>query len=298
LNHLDLFSGIGGFAYAAQQVWGDEHNIVSFVEQDKYCQKVLNKHWPDVPIFDDIKEYKYGQINTNAEGSNVERQCKQQQEQGQYRGLGSETESASKEERGFTGTQAIDLLTGGFPCQPFSCAGKQLGKEDDRFLWHEMLRIIKESMPTWVIGENVSGIINMELDNCITELEGEGYETQTFIIPACAVDGKHRRDRVWIVAHSKCNKGSEDVSNGNRKRQQKQGQLKRSMCSEADKDRETSNVKSVSIGETWPVEPELGRVANGIPNGVDRLKGLGNAIVPQVVIPIMQCIKELSCNDS
>ena len=100
MNHLDLFSGIGGFALAASWVWGDEHNIVSFVEIDPFCQKVLDKNFQGVPIQSDIKEYKHD------------------------------------------GT-AIDLLTGGFPCQPFSCAGKQGGKEDDRYLWPEMLRVIR-----------------------------------------------------------------------------------------------------------------------------------------------------------
>ncbi len=160
MNHLDLFSGIGGFSLAARWTWGKDHNVIAFVEQDKYCQKVLNKHWPDVPIIDDIRNYTHDR------------------------------------------TQTVDLLTGGFPCQPFSVAGKRKGKEDDRFLWHEMLRIIKESMPTWIIGENVSGIVNMELDTCITELESEGYETQTFIIPACALQAPHRRDRVWIIANT------------------------------------------------------------------------------------------------
>ena len=169
MNHLDLFSGIGGFAYAAQQVWGSDHNVVAFVEQDEYCQKVLKKHWADVPIINNIEDFKYGQIISNS-------RC-------EYKG------SKEKPE-----TPTIDLLTGGFPCQPFSVAGKRKGKEDDRFLWGEMLRIIKESMPTFVIGENVVGIVNMELDNCISELESEGYETQAFIIPACAIGALQSRE--------------------------------------------------------------------------------------------------------
>lgn len=97
---------------------------------------------------------------------------------------------------------AIDLLTGGFPCQPFSCAGKQGGAGDDRFLWPEMLRVIRDVQPTWIIGENVAGIIGMELDNVLVELEASGYACQAFVIPACAVNAPHRRDRVWIVAKS------------------------------------------------------------------------------------------------
>ena len=216
MNHLDLFSGIGGFSLAARNVWGYNHNIVAFVEQDKYCQKVLNKHWPDVPIFDDIKEYKYA------------------------------------------GTETIDLLTGGFPCQPFSVAGKQRGKEDDRFLWHEMLRIIKEAKPRWIIGENVPGIINMELDNCITELESEGYEVQTLNIGAVSVDARHKRQRIWIV------------SNASSIRQQGQGQRINSSNKEETREGEASTVINDGIGAVWPVEPSVGRVANGIPNSLHR----------------------------
>jgi len=112
MKHLDLFSGIAGFALAAQNVWGADHHIHAFVEIDQFCQKVLAKHWPGVPIHSDIKEYKHD------------------------------------------GT-VIDLLTGGFPCQPFSCAGKREGRDDNRFLWPEMFRVIGETRPRWVIAENV-----------------------------------------------------------------------------------------------------------------------------------------------
>jgi len=100
------------------------------------------------------------------------------------------------------GVEPVDLICGGFPCQPFSCAGKRKGAEDDRALWPEMLRVIQESKPRWIIGENVAGIIGMELDNYISDLEREGYTIQTFVIPACAVNAPHRRDRVWIVVNS------------------------------------------------------------------------------------------------
>lgn len=163
MRHLDLFSGIGGFSLAASWVW-DDLEIVSFCEQDKFCQKVLKKHWPDVPIFDDIYTLKGDQFG------------------------------------------AVDIITGGFPCQPFSVAGKQRGSEDDRYLWPEMLRVIKEAKPRWVVGENVTGIINLALDDVLASLENIGYETQAFIIPACGVDAPHRRDRVWIVAHSERNR--------------------------------------------------------------------------------------------
>ena len=156
-THLDLFSGIGGFALAAK--WNG-YRTVGFCDNEPYAQAVLKKHWPEVPCHKDIREVR-GEL---------------------YAG--------------------VTLLTGGFPCQPFSVAGKQRGKDDNRYLWPEMLRVIQEAKPTWIIGENVAGIVNMALDQVCTDLEDQGYEVEPIIVPACAVDAPHRRDRVWIVAHS------------------------------------------------------------------------------------------------
>jgi len=168
VNHLDLFSGIGGFALAASWVWPD-HKVVAFCDNEAFAAKVLNKHWPDVPVIDDIRKIR------------------------QQRPL--------KKHVGYDyGT--VDLITGGFPCQPFSCAGKRGGTGDDRYLWPEMLRVIREIRPTWVLGENVAGIINVALDQVCTDLEDAGYAVQPFIIPACAVGACHRRDRIWIIGHS------------------------------------------------------------------------------------------------
>lgn len=186
MKALDLFAGIGGFSLAAHWM---EWETVAFVEWDAFCQKVLAKNFPNVPIFGDIKEFDGTQYN---------------------------------------GT--IDLICGGFPCQPFSTAGNRKGKNDDRFLWHEMLRVIKEVKPTWIVGENVAGLLTMEngsiLDGILTDLENEGYQTQTFIIPACAVQAPHRRDRIWIVAHSE---GFNDRRNaGKFQNPNEQGREKRS----------------------------------------------------------------------
>ncbi|MGB5217358.1 MAG: DNA (cytosine-5-)-methyltransferase [Smithella sp.] len=159
MRSLSLFSGIGGFDLAALWVW-PELEIVSFCEIDSFCQKVLKKHWPDVPCHSDIKTLRGDNFGT------------------------------------------IDFLYGGFPCQPYSVAGKRKGKEDDRALWPEMFRVIQEAKPRWIIGENVAGFVNMGLDDCLSDLESKGYETTAFIIPACAVNAPHRRDRVWIVANS------------------------------------------------------------------------------------------------
>ena len=155
---LDLFSGIGGFSLGLERAG---MQTVAFCETDPFCCKVLAKHWPDIPIHNDIR---------TLDGR-------------QYRGT-------------------VELVCGGFPCQPFSVAGKRTGTSDDRSLWPEMFRIIREVQPTWVIGENVPGIISMELDQVLFDLESAGYACQTFDIPACGVDAHHIRHRVWIVAHA------------------------------------------------------------------------------------------------
>jgi len=155
---LDVCSGIGGFSLGLEATGG--FDTVAFCEFDEFCGKVLKKHWPDVPIYKDLKE------------------------------IGNEPTRLIQE---------FDLICGGIPCQPFSLAGKQKGKEDDRHLWPYMFKIIKHKKPTWVIVENVGGFVNVALDDVCLDLEAEGYATQSFIIPACGVEAPHRRERVWIL---------------------------------------------------------------------------------------------------
>ena len=179
---IDLFSGIGGFSLGLESTGGFE--TLQFVENNKWCQKVLAKNFPNVPITGDIRNYE--------------------------------------------GQEQADVVVGGFPCQPFSVAGKRKGTEDDRHLWPEMLRVIKASKPRWVIGENVRNLTSIQegmvFEQVCTDLENEGYEVQSFIIPASAVNAPHQRYRVWIVGYSKHN-GSQDRCEETRgeKRESKQG---------------------------------------------------------------------------
>lgn len=164
MTHLSLFTGIGGLDLAAE--WAGIETIGQ-CEWADYPTKVLEKHWPKVPRWKDIR--------TLTGESFYER----------------------------TGKRTVDIISGGFPCQPFSVAGKQRGKEDDRYLWPEMVRVIKELRPTWVVGENVTGIIRMALTDILSELEGCGYRTRVFHIPASGVGARHHRYRVAIVAYAK-----------------------------------------------------------------------------------------------
>ena len=163
----------------------------------------------------------------------------------------------------------IDVICGGYPCQPFSTAGKRRGQEDDRHLWPEFARLVDELRPTWVIGENVAGHISMGLDDVLSDLERQGYACRTFVIPAVAVDAHHRRDRVWTVAHADDTglQGRQEAGNAGSKRTRCDQQPER---------------RPDLPGAAWLPEPNVGRVANGVPQRVDRLKALGNAIVPQI----------------
>lgn len=211
MTHLDLFSGIGGFALAAQTVWGSDYHCVGFCEIDPFCRQVLRKNFEGVRIYGDIR----GLTAERLAADTASVRCDSEFNQGE----GVQPRNVPRREIGTSTQSQIDLLTGGFPCQPFSTAGKRKGTEDDRFLWPEMLRVIREVKPRWVLGENVAGIIEMALGQVCSDLESLDYEVQCFVIPACAVNAPHRRDRVWIVAHSKSEHGKRAESVGDRCRQ-------------------------------------------------------------------------------
>ena len=375
---LDLFSGIGGFSLGLERAG---FKTIAFCEIDKYCKLVLQKHWKGVKMYNDVREITKARFETD-------------------------------------GIELPEIITGGFPCQPFSVAGKQKGTSDDRHLWPEMFRIIKEFKPRWVIGENVKGITNIQdglvFETVCTNLEGEGYEVRAFNIPAAGVGAPHRRERIWIVAHSndtrnrtpeyetnkdgqktderrqeqsqlKSSRHGENVENSrrtlrqgssireknedetrkedadqhqrsssspepnvanaesikSREQTQRQGwenSTRRSIDSRGDsKKRSEDNVANANINGTernqsedrersrtqqssqdvanasagrrasqktevstrgngiehqswWQSEPDVGRVAHGIPGRVHRLKALGNSIVPQIAEEIGKAI--------
>ena len=317
LTHLSLFSGIGGLDLAAE--WAG-FRTVGQCEWAEFPRAVLEKHWPGLPRWRDIRTL---------------------------------TKESFYEQ---TGLRTVDVISGGFPCQPFSLAGKQRGKEDDRYLWPEMLRVIQELRPTWVIGENVPGIINLALDQVLADLENIGYEVQCMLIPACGVDAPHKRERCAIVAHAidgcisvrrdgelqnptENGGGWTDLRGGTaatvtgKWRKDESG-----LCGMADglrtevhgtdsdtqsiglqgcsaepvldaeftncssREREavpgpaSRTVRAHSPWEDWPPEPGVGRVADGVPDRVDRLKCLGNAVVPQQFYPIFLAIAKIERN--
>lgn len=249
-THLDLFSGIGGFALAAK--WAG-FETVAFCEINPFCRKVLKKHWPHVLKYMDVKDV--------------------------------------------ANPDHVDLLTAGFPCQPFSIAGKKKGYQDERNLWPETYRIIKISKPTWIVLENVLGIVP-HLDAILEDLEREHYSAQTYIIPASAVGAPHKRERIWIVANS--NYGRCDNGFGDWQERFIQSDIKRyieTIQSEwtqfVPKSWETFNAEDFLKNSQFnrqQDQPPFPGVDDGLPNGLDRNKSLGNAIVPQVVYPILKFI--------
>ncbi len=318
---LDLFSGIGGFSIGLEEA-GFE--TAAFCEIEDYPRAVLRKHWPDTPIYRDVRQLTREQLRAD--------------------GI------------------VPDLLCGGYPCQPFSVAGRQRGEEDPRHLWPEVHRLIRELRPRWVVCENVSGHIKLGLDEVLSTLEAEGYTVWPFVIPACSVDAPHKRDRVWIVGNAqhdgplaaplrgkpeeasrRASQGQEpteqsaraggrkdngnvadtNVNDGGREgstepqgrnsRMEHGGSSFGQLVGRASQDvadttgqlgKRRAEEQVYGVGDIpeqlrgsgtdfrdgWPVEPNVGRVANGVPNRSHRIKSLGNAIVPQIAQAIGETI--------
>ena len=368
LRHVDLCSGIGGFALGFE--WAGLSRPVMFCDIEPWSRQILAKHWPDVPIEEDVKV------------------------------LANEPERIPE----------CSILTAGYPCQPFSQAGRRRGETDDRHIWPYIREIVAQKRPTWCVFENVYGHLSLGLDTVLSNLEADGYATRPFIVPACGVDAAHRRDRIWIIAHTNSEsepdvtkyeqrmaerpdtmgnaehdgqpaatqlRGDDETGHGGRQKEQitfgqssgtgqsadgasisrseregeqqilqtgdrpsnvaytdntrggtsrrkaneqrqttKQGweeqsqsepsrqcedvadstgeRWSRAKWTKSEGSRERFAASCKERGWLWKPEPPVGRVAYGIPRRVDRLKGLGNAIVPQIAMQIGLTIKAVN----
>ena len=297
LNHLDLCSGIGGFALGFE--WAKLSRPIAFCDTDKFCQKVLAKNFKNIPIYNDVKE------------------------------IANEPTRFIQEK--------VDILTSGYPCQPFSQSGKRKGLEDERHIFPYLFRIIEQVRPTYCVFENVYGHISLGLDEVLFQMESIDYQTTTLVFPSSSVGAWHKRDRVWIVAVSNTNNerlwtrfrgANDDLQKESGERRDDRG---RSFCNDErsniettkDEDLELSNTKSKRLQRRivqskledqqfrqdvakrsleeqrtwWEVEYELCGVPNGISTELDkdrsnRLKALGNAICPQNAMYIGLAIKK------
>ena len=257
-----LFSGIGGFDLGLERAG---HEIVWQVENDAYCRKVLAKHWPDVSCYEDV----HG--------------C------------------------GVHNLEKVEVICGGFPCQPVSVAGKQRGQNDERWLWPEFARILRELRPRYALVENVPGLLVRGLGDVLGDLAVLGYDAEWGNISAASVGAPHLRKRIFIVAHTD-ESGLEGLDgNGSTFTPHSLQADPRPACSPPEEVAATEGAGcearggyGMGIGDRscgdeglsagpcgeegghWAVEPNVGRVAHGVPARGDRLRALGNAIVPQV----------------
>ena len=278
MNILDLFSGIGGFSLGLERAG---MRTVAFCEIDPHARKVLNKHWPDVPVFTDVSTLSKDDLN-----------------------------------------EQIDVIAGGFPCQDISTAGRGAGLSGSRSgLWFQFHRLIKEIQPRYAIIENVSALRGRGLDQVLWSLSEIGYDAEWHCIPASAVGAPHRRDRIWIVAYPRharfLQRGQHDdggeksrdlrgvcgdvlsrrqqsqvLANTPSQRQQGQGQLIQRGSETPHGEGQANKPLPIRVGGIWATEPNVGRVANGVPNRAHRLKQLGNAVVPQIPELIGRAIME------
>lgn len=273
LTHFSLFSGIGGIDLAAEAAG---FTTVCQCEWADFPMEVLKKHWPQVPKFKDITTV---------------------------------TKEAFFEK---TGRETTTLISGGFPCQPFSSAGKQRGFEDERYLWPEMLRVIRAIRPNCVVGENVPGILKIAARQVVEDLEREGYNAIVFNFEAAAVGAWHRRSRFFFVgiaegrltsdAESERSEGQPSARTAEQDEKPWEMQpdavysigtaIHNTVCGRFDRDARRRESPELADGRQWAAEPGVGRVANGLPCRVERIRALGNAVVPQQEYPIFRALAE------
>ncbi len=309
LTFGSLFAGIGGFDLGFERAgmvgkWQ--------VEIDDYCNKVLAKHWPDVERFRDVRKVHGAMAHASSRRFNASRPGFGKKDTRQTPNRIKRFSQDETKHSCPTCLPPVDVICGGFPCQPFSAAGKRCGAEDDRNLWPEFRRIVEEVRPRWVVAENVPGLIKLYLDTVLSDLEGLGYTTGQVVIPAVAFDAPHRRDRLWIVANSDTagleKRQSKSSHNGTKQPAIKRGSAmantsgaksngwhngaewgQRGQGNASQNGGSGGRVEDVG----WPIEPPVGRVAHGIPRRVDRLRALGNAVVPQAAEHIGRLIIEV-----
>jgi DNA (cytosine-5)-methyltransferase 1 len=278
MRHGSLFSGIGGFDLAAE--WMGWENVFH-CEWMEFPRKVLDYHFPNADSHIDICKTDFTKY-----------------------------------------ANTIDILTGGFPCQPFSLAGKRKGTDDERYLWGEMLRAIQEIKPRFVIAENVFGITNIDgglvFQQVCLDLENEGYEVQPFIIPACAKNAPHRRDRCWFIAtNSNCNDGRSTDRKGGCEKSKANGEGEQPIHSRIGATSNEGYAPDTNLSkrdgfealcqstnwENFPTQSPICGGDDGLPTELDgitfpkwraeSIKGYGNAIVPQIAYQLFQIINDL-----
>lgn len=183
----------------------------------------------------------------------------------------------------------VDVVCGGFPCQPTSVAGQRRGKADDRWLWPEMARVVAEIRPAWVLAENPPGIVGLELDGVLADLEGLAYAWEALVIPACAVAAPHLRERVWIVAHrDETRQQQPSRSLGEKREWTGDGGTDVPVAGGAGRPigpgpTAERTHPAAGRGYRWRPEPDVRRVVNGLPHRMDRVAALGDSAVPQVI---------------
>jgi DNA (cytosine-5)-methyltransferase 1 len=258
LRLLDTFSGIGGFSYAAERIVGG-FETVAFVEREPYCQQILHKHWPSVPIYDDITTF-------NPE------------------------------------PYSADVVCGGFPCQDISTAGKQAGiKQGTRSgLFYELIRVIRLVQPRYVVLENVSAILANGLDTVLGELAEAGFDAEWACIPASAVGACHQRDRWWLVAYAN-NTGMEAARSKQQsarlEQHRKLGFTANTSSERLERPQHQEWRAAEQLCPDWGgyiSQPVLCRGDDGLSGRVDRLKALGNAVVPQVAAIPLARVRQLA----
>ena len=267
MRHGSLFSGIGGFDYAAQLMnWEN----IFHCEWNPFCQNILKYYWPNAKSYNDIRDFN-GLI---------------------YRGK-------------------IDILTGGFPCQPFSASGQRKGTEDNRYLWPQMLRIIGEIKPKWIVGENVIGLTNwnggLVFEQVCTDLENEGYEILPVVLPATCIGANHQRERIWFIAYSRSEFRTNRIQPLNIRATSKRDEKKEVRCKNWEFIEPASDFHTIL--ERWVDKPKHDITDDGIPERLDTttisvedwveesLKGAGNAIVPQLVYEIFKIIEHFNIHN-